>query len=100
MSLSLLPKTNAADERLTVVAPLSIRRQFIHFSDITAAENDIIRLERSPQDFDNVGHVPAPLFQSRATQPASAEIVFKASSFFVWQVSEFHWLNHAVDDHG
>ena len=66
MSPRFLPKANAADERLVVVAPLRTRRQFFHFSDIAAAEYDVIRFERSAQDFDHVGHVPAPFFQSGA----------------------------------
>src|SRR6516162_8093910 len=57
----LFPKAGSADERIRIVAQPAMRRQFLQFLSISAANNDLVGLEGRHHLLDDLRHVAAPL---------------------------------------
>src|SRR5690242_11890416 len=93
-----LPKPLSAEERVRVVAGAAARWQCFELVDVTAAKDDVLRLERGDQTREDVLDVAPPWLESVRLQPVQSDVLLECS-VPVRQVTELHRLDDAVDDH-
>ncbi len=93
------PEPESTLESALVIAPATIRKQFIELHDIAAADHYVVGLHRRAQSIHDVEHVFLPFLQPVLCQSAFAHIIFETAALFVGKVRKLHWLGNVLDDH-
>ena len=91
-------KPEASEKSIGVVTDAAFRRQLLDEPCIAAAEDDIFRLQGGDEVRHDIRDVLPPFVLAQAVETPLADVVFKRG-FFIRQVSEFHRLDDAVNDH-
>src|SRR5262249_48101221 len=93
------PQSKPAAEGVGIVARTSVRRKRRELPHVAASDHRFVGLERGDEPCHNVGDVPPPLLLAVPFQSGVPHIVL-IGALLVGQVTEFHGLDNAVDDHG
>lgn len=96
--LHIFPKAKAAYESVVVIARAAARRQLFQFVDVAATKDYVVGLESGDQTFYDIRDMAAPFVNAVFLESSKADVIFK-STFLVRQMSEFHRLDDAIDNH-
>src|SRR5580704_4151852 len=94
------PQTQAAGERVLVVAQARGRRQLLQAHGVAAAQHDVVGLERRLQPCDDVAHGLAPFLVAAAFAAAFAHVILVRAAVLVGHMAKLGGLDLAIDDEG
>src|SRR5690348_568331 len=77
-----------------------MRREGLQLVDISAADDNVIRLKGRAKSFDYIGDVAPPFLFPEALQPANADKILVGLPFLVRQVAQFHRFKEPIHNHG
>src|SRR5581483_4646526 len=95
-----LPHAKAADERIFIAAETNACGKLVELLGVTTTEHDIVGLHCLPKLRHDIKNILLPLLSSQPIETALAEVVFVGAPLLIREMGEFHWLKHAIDDHG
>src|SRR5262249_37332628 len=94
-----VPHAESSHESVRVAASATSGWQLFELLDVAAAKDNIVRLQRGDQSFNNICDMTAPALLAVAFQSGSSDVVF-VCPFLVRKVAELHRFDNTVDDHG